>query len=408
MRDHPLSFLLLLSLLHPQPPRREPSDLCPAPAHPPTDAWMSPTSRRRSVRYPACAARPGRVTTWLLALTGASILIAPLAMAQSPYAPPPRESAGQSAERPNPFGDADRWVPSLSLTLGFSFHTVEGEVSSQDLTAGEPLRSNAGSDKVSRSPIGGGRLGLLSPSLPIPLRPRLFFEGEIAAVSNQKRRVAREGTPEGITLPPFNPDQPGNISDVLITGVGSVTNADIKNRQYGAAAGLFIPFRIGDWDLAVKPGARYLRRTMEFDGRVIAARRPDPSAPPEEGTQRIFLSGDEDLDIDAIGPSLELEIDVARWWDNVGASLFFGGGAYRILGDRDVSFSDTTIVPNPVTGAPETFRATFSSEVDPWIFHGSVGLRVRWQGFRPGWFGNGERKAENGWRNRRSRSRSSR
>jgi len=285
---------------------------------------------------------------------------------------------------------------------------MEGEVASQDLTAGEPLRANVDNDKVARSPIAGGRLGLLSPRLPIPLQPRVFLEGEIAAVSNQKRRVAREGTPEGITLPPFNPDNPGSISDVLITGVGSVTNADIKNRQYGVALGLFIPFRMGDLDLALKPGTRYLRRTMEFDGRVIAARRPDPSAPPFAGTQEIFLSADDELDIDAIGPSLEIEIDVARWWDNVGASLFFGGGAYRILGDRDVSFSDTRTVPNPITGAPENFQADFSSEVDPWIFHGSVGLRVRWQGFRPGWLGNGEGKSQSGWRDRRSRSRSSR
>lgn len=281
---------------------------------------------------------------------------------------------------------------------------MEGEVSSQDLTNGGDLGQTVDNDKVSRSPVAGGRLGLLSPSLPIPLQPRLFFEGEIAAVSNQKRRVAREGTPTEILQPGPNKAGNFNFTETAITGRGSVTNADIKNRQYGAAAGLFIPFQIGDWQLALKPGARYLRRTLQFDGRVIEARRPnDLTAPPEE-TQQIFLSGDEDLDIDAIGPSLELEIDVARWWDDVGASLFVGGGAYRILGDRDVSFSDTTIAPNPNTGAPETFRANFSSEVDPWIFHGSVGLRVRWQGFRAGWLGRGDSRTETRRTDRRPRS----
>ena len=300
-----------------------------------------------------------------------------------------------------PFGDADRWVPSLSLTLGFSFHAMEGEVSSQDLTNGGDLRQTVDNDKVSRSPVAGGRLGLLSPSLPIPLKPRLFFEGEIAAVSNQKRRVAREGTPTGIVQPEPNILGNFNFEESQIIGTGSVTQADIRNRQYGAAAGLFIPFEIGDWHLALKPGARYLRRTMEFDGRVIAARRFDRRDPAED-TQQIFLSGDDDLDINAIGPSLELEIDVARWWDNVGASLFVGGGAYRILGDRDVSFSDTKSVFNSSTGLFDTFRATFSSEVDPWIFHGSVGLRVRWQGFAPGWLGKGSDRR--GTSTRRTRS----
>jgi len=280
---------------------------------------------------------------------------------------------------------------------------MEGEVSSQDLTNGGDLRPTADNDKVARSPIGGGRLGLLSPSLPIPLRPRLFFEGEIAAVSNQKRRVAREGTPTGIVQPGPNAAGGFNFEESQIIGTGSVTNADIRNRQYGAAVGLFIPFEIGDWHLALKPGARYLRRTMEFDGRVIAARRFNVTDPPED-TQQIFLSADEDLDIDALGPSLELEVDVARWWNDVGASVFVGGGAYRILSDRDVSFSDTRTVPNSSTGLSDTFRADFSSEVDPWIFHGSVGLRVRWQGFRAGWLGRGEPRAVTRRSDRRPRS----
>lgn len=327
-------------------------------------------------------------------------------MAQAPATPPSDTRPDSNVRRPNPFGDADRWVPSLSLTLGISFHAMEGEVSSVDLTDGSEVRPTVDNDKVSRSPIAGGRLGILSPTLPVPLRPRLFLEGEIAAVSNQKRRVAREGTPIGIDQPDPNPvDGRFRIFEETITGVGSVTNADMKNRQYGAAVGLFFPFQVGDWSFALKPGARYLRRTMEFDGRVLAARRGNlPATAPDTATQQIVLLGDDELDLDAIGPSLELEIDVARWWDNVGASLFVGGGAYRVLGDRDVSFSGTTTAPDPDTGVLDTFRADFSSEVDPWIFHGSVGLRVRWQGFRPGWLGRGDSRTEARRTGRRPRS----
>ena len=362
--------------------------------------------------YPSTPTRTRVAATLLLALWSTFSLAASKSSAQSPASPPSsaRPDSNVQQPSPSPFGDADRWVPSLSLTLGFSFHAMEGEVSSLNLTDGSEARPTVDDDKVARSPIAGGRLGLLSPSLPIPLRPRLFLEGEIAAVSNQKRRVAREGTPTGINQPSANPiDGRFDIREETITGVGSVTNADMKNRQYGAAVGLFIPFEVGEWSFALKPGARYLRRTMEFDGRVLAAKRGNlPRTAPDTATQQIVLLGDDELDLNAIGPSLELEIDVARWWDNVGASLFVGGGAYRIVGNRDVSFSGTTTAPDPETGVPETFQANFSSEVDPWIFHGSVGLRVRWQGFRPGWLGRGEGGGENRWRDRRPRSRSSR
>ena len=84
----------------------------------------------------------------------------------------------------------------------------------------------------------------------------------------------------------------------------------------------------------------------------------------------------------------------------IGASLFVGGAAYRLLGDRTIKFSATSGIVAAgnrseqlkPSGQPwprlfgrrlpeDTYTADWSFEADPWLFRVGVGLRFSWLGF---------------------------
>ena len=75
-------------------------------------------------------------------------------------------------------------------------------------------------------------------------------------------------------------------------------------------------------------------------------------------------------------------MDVGRF-GALGVSLFLGGRAYYILGERRFSFESETVafVMDPVrpTGTDLVF-AGYEVEVDPWLFRGHVGIRMNWLG----------------------------
>ena len=94
-----------------------------------------------------------------------------------------------NAEGPDKLKESDRWSPSLSVTLAMTIQDVEGYVSSTNDTQGTQLRPTSEGDKVMLSPQGGGTLEIMSPSLPIPLGPRIFFDGELDLILCQQITV---------------------------------------------------------------------------------------------------------------------------------------------------------------------------------------------------------------------------
>lgn len=283
-----------------------------------------------------------------------------------------------SAEEISGFGDGDRWVPSLALRVAFSLQDQEGSVESFNTETLAALRPAAADEKLAISPIAGARLELRSPAFwRGRSSPSFFISGEIAALSNQRQRIAREGNPTGIE----EPDRTAFPQEAIL-GLGSVTTADIENVEFSASAGLFIPFEIGDFRFALKPALGYVRRRYNFEGRVFEALRPNPAGP----TQKISMVGNESLAVDALGPSLELEYDVAEIGESFGASVFIGGAAHRIVGNRDVAFSRTATAPNQ-GGVIESFAANWTADVDPWIYTAGLGVRLRWKGLPAGWLG---------------------
>jgi hypothetical protein len=104
----------------------------------------------------------------------------------------------------------------------------------------------------------------------------------------------------------------------------------------------------------------------------------------------ISISGSESLTFDGIGPGLEIEMEVGKFGP-IGASLFIGGAAYKILGKRDVSFANSVSFEagEPVGVLPggdgldlgaDTYNGDWSYEVDPWLYRARVGLRFQWLG----------------------------
>lgn len=272
----------------------------------------------------------------------------------------------------------DRWVPSIGLSLGFSTQIHDGSVSSPTPSSVDPLRDFDQNRKSLTGIHVGGSFELQTPSLPIPfVHPRIFIGGEVVHVSSQRRSIAKEGRPFTMIS---TPDQDA-FPTQAITGVGSETTSDLDTRQFGATLGLSFPVKIGDWNISIKPSARYLKQRFRFRGLVTDGARlsiSDDTSP----IRIVILQGKAEQDSHAIGPALEFEIE-AGGVRSLAASVFISGGAYYVLSDRTVEFS-TTGRDNLDT---IDVTANWNARVEPWIYRANIGFRIRWLGMPGGWLG---------------------
>lgn len=277
----------------------------------------------------------------------------------------------------------DRWIPSIAVTTGFTSQRFEGGVVSRIIVfgadSGVPVRPDTFGQQYLNAIHAGGQFELQTPALPIPhVRPRFFFGGEVHHVSSQIRKLALEREPRTELTEP-NVTIPYGESAIL--GVGSQTTVDADNLQFGAHIGISFPVQIGDLQISIKPSARYLKQKLYFTGIVSGAER-DQFAPPTDPTNHILTQGSDSLDVHAVGPGLEIEID-AGGVRSLGASIFVSGGAYRVLTEKNINFSSLGFGDNapPFTA----YRGTWTADIDPWIYRASVGLRIKWTGAGRGW-----------------------
>jgi hypothetical protein len=288
-------------------------------------------------------------------------------------------TASAASDRDESRDGEDRWVPSIALVFGFLTQQQEGNVSSACLTpsqlcsAPQPPADNR---KYETGLEAGGNIELLAPAFPLPLRPRFFVSGEITSVSAQNRNVAQVGDPSGLR----SPDAP-QYPEEAILGQGAKTSTDLENRLYGARAGFSFPLEIADWQLSIKPAAGYIHQKINFGGAVYKAYRPTDIGP----TREVQLVGSDSSEVNAVGPSLEVEIEATRI-RSIAASVYINGGAYRVLTDRSISFSTTAKDSLGLF----TYQGNWESKLDPWIYRAAVGLRVKWLGVPSGWLGQGE------------------
>ncbi len=290
----------------------------------------------------------------------------------------------------------DRWVPALGLTSGVTFQQQDASVSSRNVTTGAPLRPPDSDSEWAVSPYVGGGLQLMTPTLPLPGRPRFFAGGEILPTFAASRDIAKEGDPSALKLPFIDQDgdgqtDPEEFPESAIGGVGSRTTAEIKTLVWGASAGIAFPFEVRGRHLRVKPSVGWIRYKIDIDGQVVSTAKevpptPNPSPDPmnpvppfDPDIREINLSGSDSLTLDGIGPGLEVEMDAFRWGE-FGVSLYLDSHAYRVLGKRSVGFSTAQSYPQLGVLPPATYSANWSFEADPWMYRAGVGVRFHWVG----------------------------
>jgi len=332
----------------------------------------------------------------------------------------PVESSKQEGE--------DRWVPSLAITSGITIQEQEGSADSvltEDIAGISlgplPLRGFVRGDDLTVSPFVGGSLELMTPALPIPTRPRLFVSGEIVPTFASDRDLVIEGDPSCIRGPePGIPCAIDELTELIdgdeipirdrgfgedsVNGQGSRTTAQIDTLVIGLNLGAAFPLQVGKRQFRIKPSVGWINYKVEAEGMVTDAACdptnrctdirsqnfvPPPAFLVTPGFLReTTLTASGSQRFNAIGPGLDIEMDTGRYGP-LGVSLFMGGRAYAVVGNRKISFSTsetfTDQISDPgVTPPVKTDRAVarFEVEVDRWIFRAHVGIRFHWLGYQ--------------------------
>jgi len=295
--------------------------------------------------------------------------------------------------------DHDRWIPSIGFAIGFTTQQQDGTVFTEhEVQCGffclewvpyEDRPFNEGDTAINLLHV-GGTYELQTPRLlPMKWSPRLFIGGEVLNVSAAKKSLTREGDPKTSLIEPRGEGE--SFVDLAILGQGSTLLSDSETVQYGAIIGLAFPIQIGEWRVSIKPSARYLNQEFTFTGLISDANRVDKLVgfPP---TRVVLLTGSDSIDVHAVGPGLEIEVEAAQVED-FGISVFISGSAYNVLSDRHVRFQSIT----NATGDPKAtrrFRGTWTAEINPWIYRARVGMRFKWLGASPGWLGGAFSRSE--------------
>jgi len=298
----------------------------------------------------------------------------------------------------------DRWVPSIAVTSGISMVSLDGSVESFDGMGGE-LRPPVSGRGLDTSPLLGGDLEIMTPQLPVPLSPRLFFSGEVGAQFTTQRDLAREGSATGATHDPLPIPAGATIpastyAQDSLRGLGSEAAEQIQTLNLGAGFGVAIPFTFRDRPMLFKTSAEYLTYEVSYSGRVTSGqclpltatdttcvtwqRRNlnGPVGPVIPGYQRNILlqAPDTTTRYHAIGPAIELEMETG----DIGPfthALYIGARGYRTLGDRAARSTELTAsesYSDPI--GDDAYTADWDYKIDRWMYRVIVGLRFNYVG----------------------------
>jgi hypothetical protein len=294
-----------------------------------------------------------------------------------------------------------RWIPSLGVSGGATMQDQEAAVESNCIIGGfgdgetfpncpwipgdprgpAPLRpSDRGSDWAV-SPFVAMNLQLMTPVIPVPLRPRLFLSGELIAFFGPKRNIATEGNPSGDIRTPQD-KAPNTVTALGLKGIGSQTSAKIRTRGFGANIGIAIPFQFRGRQILIKPSAAWMQFTVDVAGKVQAGLKDDftlPHGVPPFGNniREIYLNGSSTVTANAVGPALEIELDTGLFGP-IGSSVYIFGAGYKVLGDRSVEMEDVvTFFPPTDDGiGPDQYTGRWKWKMDPWVGRIGVGFRI--------------------------------
>jgi len=288
----------------------------------------------------------------------------------------------------------NRWVPSLAITSGITIQKQQGFANSvlyEDMNP-DPvaLQGFVDGNDTAVSPFVGGALELMAPALPIPTRPRLFVSGEILPTFASNRDLAVDGDPSCVRGPEPNApcaNSPGGLSGNAFNadnanGQGTSLIAQVDTLVFGANLGVAFPVQFAEHPLRIKPSFGWINYKVKADGFVVDAECGNPNGMPPsvlctDFLRETILSASGSQRFNAIGPGLDVEVDVVRHGP-LSVSLFLGGRAYAVLGDRAFSVSTTEAFDDQL--GTDVAAGLFEVEVDPWIFRAHVGVRFQFVG----------------------------
>jgi hypothetical protein len=263
------------------------------------------------------------------------------------------------------------WVPSVALGLGITTTDLNGSVRAVD-SAGSPIRPPDSGSERAVTPLLAFTAAMATPRVAaLPGRPRLFVAAEVLPTFGATYNVANEGNPTGAVAPPGATRFP----EEGIGGQGSRTAMQMDPLAYGATAGFEFPISIGDAEFSVKPSVRYLRYSFDVDGTVVRAIKPDVIDP---FFREISLTSSGTIDAHGVGPAIELEFPAWKIGplDSFAFAEFAG---YYNVGDSDIELTDSVTITDQL--GTETYSAVWNGSIGTWLLRGSVGIRIRFQGF---------------------------
>jgi hypothetical protein len=321
------------------------------------------------------------------------------------------------------------WEPALAVTSGFIFQPQEADVVSTidgGPDAGDPLRPAVDDSDWATAPYVGIQAEMMTPEVTSSSGIRFFVNGEYLPTFAPDLDIAKEADPREFEVPvsnfpiagtPCEAPNPfiapgcncplgfGCFFEQEITGVGSKTTATIQEDVFGAAVGVAVPVRVLGRKLMLKPSFGWIRYEVDVEGTVLRAFKKNftsptlPSDRPVPIVRLVELNDSESRAYNAIGPGLEVEMEVHQMGP-VQATLFADAHGYRVLGNRKVKLSDATTADCPPASSyppqsaailaflcdtqygipPTPYSADWSFEVDPWLYRVGVGMRFRWTG----------------------------
>lgn len=282
--------------------------------------------------------------------------------------------------------ELDRWVPSLSISLGLLMQEVEGDIESTDILGptdqtGElspllTIRPPASGSDLTLTPISGGSFEFMSPGLrsipffpdiEIPGSPRLFAHGDFLATFTLTYRTAKEGDPKPPSLPESFLIQGADLREPVVFGQGSVLETEIKRWSFSAGAGIAFTVDLFERRFRLKPSFEWMTEEIQIEGearRAIAlVNRPKKIS---DFRYELFRAK-KSRRFYGLGGGIEFELDTRRAGPFL-VSVFGNTQIYRMMGDRKIKARATNSFGEEVE---------FEIERSRWTYRAATGLRVR-------------------------------
>lgn len=247
------------------------------------------------------------------------------------------------------------WHPSLAAAFGVYFVDYIAELEST-------VRPSADGSDFVITPYVDFVFELMSPELEERLHTSVFVQASVGPSFGQDVVVANEGALSELVFPdaPF-------FGQGAIQGLGSAVTMESQSPVYGARIGVAVSFPVLQRTLRIKPSVGWSRQAYRASGEVLQVFRPGFAGP----NTIVRLKAAETRSFDAVGPGLEIELDLEEK-----AGFAISGFAYShvhyMLRARNGTF-----------GAQDAAgrSATFGYHTDePWHYRLGVGVRVKWLG----------------------------